>query len=132
MAKALSEAQRAVLESLSQSRNSVGRAGQETLISLERLHIIKYQDDLWSLTDTGKAITRLVRKVSEAKPFEGLILKYRHLTERGNRNVCGHDLVYVAEQIRKVFGTMIDENPEAKAAFIDELSGNPNTRLRAL
>lgn len=132
MAKALSEAQRAVLESLSLSRNSVGGAEHRTVSSLEKLHLIKFLDDRWSLTDTGKVVTILARKVAEAQKFESLIKKHRDLADRGDRKIHGHDLVYVAEQIRRVFGTMIDENPEAKAAFLDALSGNVNSCLRAL
>lgn len=131
MAKALSTAQNAVLLELSKSRNSTGGAEHRTVTSLEKLHLIKFLDDRWSLTETGKAITVLIRKVARAQKFEGLIRKYEGLINRGDRKICGHDLMYVAEQIRRVFGAMIDENPEAKAAFLNALSGDASSLARA-
>ena len=127
MTKTLSDSQERAITTMS------GRGGgsrqcieQGTLRSLEKAKLIGYAGDRWKLTEAGKFVAAALRKYKPTGALAGLLEKHQEFN-RDPMEVRPHDLRYMAEKMRELFGPVIDECDESKAEFLRVLGG-VNTR----
>ncbi len=113
------------------SNRGASNIAEKTLLGLETLKLARYCEDGWRLTPAGQAASGLIRKYKPTGALAGLLEKHLELN-REPRTVHPHDLRYMAEKLRQLFGPVIDENPEAKTEFIAILADGTSTRRIAL
>lgn len=124
MKRELSEAQERVVLSMSAHSGGTGECTQKTLQKLEIARIIKLFNDRWVLTDAGKIVASTLRKYKPVGPWASLLDKHQRVFERKPLEVHAHDLQYIGEKIRALFGPLIDASPETKKAFSQALIGS--------
>ena len=101
------------------------------MLSLEKDKLVQCIDDRWGLTTAGKCVAASIAKYKPSGALAGLLDTHREVAKRSTPPQP-HQLRYMAEKIRELFGPAIDDNPEAKRAFLAVLAADSNTRQIAL
>ncbi len=132
MPSLLSDSQELALTTMaSRGRSTTRGIEQRTLKSLEKAKLTVCIDDEWRLTPAGRFVVASIGKYKPTGALAALLDKNREIVE-GDTVAHPHQLRYMAEKIRELFGPAINEDPEAKKAFIDVLAAETNTRQIAL
>lgn len=132
MPSLLSDSQELALVTMSSRGRSTTRGiERRTLTSLEKAKLVECINDDWRLTVAGRFVIAAISKHKPTGALEGLLNTHRDIVGCG-LHAQPHQLRYMAEKIRELFGPAIDEDPEAKKAFIAVLAADTNTRQTAL
>lgn len=131
MPSLLSDSQELALTTMaSRGRSTTRGIERRTLLSLEKAKLTECINDEWRLTAAGRYVVASIARYKPTGALEGLLNTHRGIVKDGLPHP--HQLRYMAEKIRELFGPEIDLNPEAKKAFIAVLAAETNTRQIAL